>query len=109
MRNACLPRDASIAPSAPTDKILIVAGGGDYPGNPIIEQTKYLAGYALRLSLGRREFVALLPLLQARGFVPGGENPGSALWLLTVLYALVPCALKLVAIVLLAAIKIPEA
>jgi GPH family glycoside/pentoside/hexuronide:cation symporter len=53
--------------------------------------------------------VGLLPLLDARGFVPGGDNPEAALWLLTVLYALVPCALKLVAIALLAATKIPEA
>jgi GPH family glycoside/pentoside/hexuronide:cation symporter len=53
--------------------------------------------------------VGLLPLLEARGFVSGGDNPDSALWLLTVLYALVPCALKLAAIALLAATKIPEA
>jgi GPH family glycoside/pentoside/hexuronide:cation symporter len=53
--------------------------------------------------------VGLLPLLEARGFVSGGDNPASALWLLTVLYALVPCALKLAAIALLAATKIPEA
>lgn len=53
--------------------------------------------------------VALLPLLEARGFVPGAANDEPALWLLTVLYALVPCALKLVAMALLAATKIPEA
>ncbi len=53
--------------------------------------------------------VGLLPLLQARGFVSGGDNTEAALWLLTVLYALVPCALKLMAIALLAATKIPEA
>jgi hypothetical protein len=53
--------------------------------------------------------VGLLPLLQARGFVSGGDNTEAALWLLTVLYALVPCALKFMAIALLAATKIPEA
>ncbi len=52
--------------------------------------------------------VALLPLLQARGFVPGGDSPEAALWLLSVLYALLPCALKLVAITLLATTRIPE-
>jgi GPH family glycoside/pentoside/hexuronide:cation symporter len=53
--------------------------------------------------------VGLLPLLEARGFVSGGQNTESALWLLTVLYALVPCALKLAAMALLAATHIPEA
>ncbi len=50
----------------------------------------------------------LLPLLEASGFVSGGESPAPALTLLTVLYALVPCALKLVAIGLLIATPIPE-
>jgi GPH family glycoside/pentoside/hexuronide:cation symporter len=52
--------------------------------------------------------VALLPLLEARGFVTGTANPPEALALLTVLYALLPCALKLVAVALLAATKIEE-
>lgn len=53
--------------------------------------------------------VGLLPLLEARGFVSGGPNTEAALWLLTFLYALVPCVLKLVAMALLAATQIPEA
>lgn len=52
--------------------------------------------------------VTLLPLLQARGFVPGGESPAAALALLTTLYALVPCALKVFAIALLAATPVSE-
>lgn len=44
----------------------------------------------------------LLPLLEGAGFTSGGDNPAAALALLTILYALVPCALKLVAIALLA-------
>lgn len=52
--------------------------------------------------------IALLPLLEARGFETGTTNPPEALALLTVLYALVPCALKLVAIGLLAATRIEE-
>ncbi|MEM8581474.1 MAG: MFS transporter, partial [Pseudomonadota bacterium] len=52
--------------------------------------------------------VALLPLLEARGFETGTTNPPDALALLTVLYAIVPCALKLVAIGLLAATRIEE-
>lgn len=52
--------------------------------------------------------VTLLPLLEARGFVSGGPNTDGALWTLTLLYALVPCALKLLAIGLLAATPLEE-
>ena len=52
--------------------------------------------------------VTLLPLLQASGFSSGATNPVEALTMLSVLYALVPCALKLIAIGLLAATQIPE-
>ncbi|MDT8857348.1 MFS transporter [Paracoccaceae bacterium Fryx2] len=52
--------------------------------------------------------VAALPLLQARGFTPGAANPESALATLTMLYALLPCALKLLAIALLARTPVPE-
>ncbi|MCO8143615.1 MFS transporter [Rhodovulum tesquicola] len=47
--------------------------------------------------------VTLLPLLQRAGFAAGADNPPGALVMLSVLYALVPCALKLLAIALLAA------
>lgn len=50
----------------------------------------------------------LLPLLEAGGFAVGGENPPEALRRLTLLYALVPCILKLVAIALLAATDLEE-
>ena len=50
----------------------------------------------------------LLPALQAAGFTPGAENAPSALFALSVSYALVPCALKVLAIALLAATKVPE-
>ncbi|MEM6824961.1 MAG: MFS transporter [Pseudomonadota bacterium] len=52
--------------------------------------------------------VTLLPLLDATGFQSGGENSGTALMTLTLLYALVPCILKLVAIALLAATPLKE-
>ena len=63
--------------------------------------------------------MTLLPAIFARrlsviapgagaGFVPGAVNPESALILLSGLYAVVPCVLKLVAIGLLAATAIPE-
>lgn len=48
--------------------------------------------------------VAVLPLLQAAGFEPGETaSPERALVLLSLLYAALPCALKLVALALLAA------
>ncbi|MCX7888817.1 MAG: MFS transporter [Rhodobacteraceae bacterium] len=50
----------------------------------------------------------LLPVLQASGFRTGADNPADALRTLTVLYALVPCALKLAAIALLMVTRLPE-
>ncbi len=50
----------------------------------------------------------LLPALQAAGFTPGVENTPSALFALSAFYALVPCALKVLAIALLAVTKVPE-
>jgi GPH family glycoside/pentoside/hexuronide:cation symporter len=52
--------------------------------------------------------VSLLPLLDAAGFQTGGTNTETALATLTVLYALVPCFLKLLAIGLLAATPLKE-
>jgi GPH family glycoside/pentoside/hexuronide:cation symporter len=52
--------------------------------------------------------VALLPTLEANGFVSGTGNSEHALWTLSLLYALVPCVLKLVALVLLALTPIRE-
>lgn len=52
--------------------------------------------------------VALLPLLENRGFVSGGENSESALWTLTILYAAVPCALKILSMLLLATTQLEK-
>jgi GPH family glycoside/pentoside/hexuronide:cation symporter len=52
--------------------------------------------------------VLLLPTLEAAGFVAGGENTQSALTVLTLFYAGIPCVLKLVAIALLAVTKLEE-
>jgi len=52
--------------------------------------------------------VTLLPALDAAGFEAGGTSPEQALTLLTLLYAGVPCALKLIAITLLAATPLTE-
>jgi GPH family glycoside/pentoside/hexuronide:cation symporter len=53
--------------------------------------------------------VLLLPALERTGFVSGAaNNPPEALMLLTVLYAAVPCGLKVVAIALLATTDLKE-
>lgn len=54
--------------------------------------------------------VSLLPLLENAGFQSGGaDNPPEALALLTVLYAAVPCVLKVIAIILLSITNLKEA
>ncbi|MEO0390690.1 MAG: MFS transporter [Pseudomonadota bacterium] len=52
--------------------------------------------------------VTLLPALEAAGFEAGGDSPQSALDLLSLLYAAVPCVLKVAAIVLLLATPLEE-
>jgi len=52
--------------------------------------------------------VVLLPALEAAGFRSGGDNPQAARDLLTYLYALVPCVLKLGAMAVLATTPLPE-
>lgn len=52
--------------------------------------------------------VLLLPALDAAGFRSGGENLPGALDLLTYLYALVPCVLKLGAMAVLATTPLPK-
>lgn len=54
--------------------------------------------------------VALLPALEFSGFAGGapGTNPDSALWMLSILYAGVPCGLKLLAIWLLVTTRFEE-
>jgi GPH family glycoside/pentoside/hexuronide:cation symporter len=50
----------------------------------------------------------LLPALSRAGFTPGAANPADALFALSLLYAAVPCGLKVLAMALLATTPIPE-
>ncbi len=50
----------------------------------------------------------ILPLLDRAGFVPGENNSEHALFTLTLIYAALPCVLKLTAITLLARTPVPE-
>ncbi len=97
---AALGADMTLLPAIFARRLAVIAPGAGAGFGLWSFVSKFTLAFA---ALG------LLPLLQARGFVPGGESPASALWLLTVLYALVPCALKLLAVALLATTKLPEA
>jgi GPH family glycoside/pentoside/hexuronide:cation symporter len=53
--------------------------------------------------------VTLLPLLEGSGFTTGADQqPAAALTMLTVLYALVPSVLKILAIALLALTRLED-
>ncbi len=52
--------------------------------------------------------LTILPALDMAGFQPGLDNGQNALWTLTVIYAALPCVLKVTAIVLLAMTRLPE-
>ena len=52
--------------------------------------------------------IALLPLLEMQGFQSGTDNPDQALQMLSLLYAGLPCALKILAIGLLLATPVEE-
>lgn len=50
----------------------------------------------------------LLPALQAAGFTPGAQNPEPALFALTLIYAALPCVLKMTALALLSLTPVSE-
>ncbi len=52
--------------------------------------------------------IALFPILEYQGFVSGTDNTDTALWTLSLLYAGIPCALKIIALALLAATPLEE-
>lgn len=66
-----------------------------------------LWSFASKLSLALAA-VGLLPLLDASGFVSGPDNGAEALRRLTLLYAALPCALKLLALALLTATPLED-
>ena len=52
--------------------------------------------------------MTVLPALHLAGFQPGLSNSDSALSMLTLIYAGLPCVLKLVAITMLAVTRLPS-
>ncbi len=96
---AALGADTTLLPAIFARRLSVIAPGAGAGFGLWAFVTKFTLAFAA---------VTLLPLLQSQGFVPGGGNPEPALALLSILYALVPCALKLVAIGLLLATPIAE-
>lgn len=96
---AALGADLTLLPAAFSARMAKIA--------PQAAEAFGLWAFVSKLSLAFAA-VALLPLLESRGFVSGAENSPQALAALTLLYAGVPCALKLVSIVMVAATKLEE-
>jgi glycoside/pentoside/hexuronide:cation symporter, GPH family len=65
-----------------------------------------LWSFVSKLSLALAALL-ILPALDAAGFESGAENTPRALWTLTVIYAALPCVLKVIAILLLAMTRLP--
>jgi|TARA_R110000737_G_C14583295_1_gene486111 glycoside/pentoside/hexuronide:cation symporter, GPH family len=61
---------------------------------------------ATKLSLALAA-VATLPLLQSYGYVPGGENTPKALQVLNISYAILPCGMKLIALLAVLTRRVP--
>jgi glycoside/pentoside/hexuronide:cation symporter, GPH family len=77
---------------------------GRFPGAEALAFGLWSFASKLALALAA---VTLLPLLETGGFVPGTQNGDPALRLLTLLYAGLPCLLKLAAVALLVATPVP--
>lgn len=96
---AALGADMTLLPALFARRLARIAPGGG--------QAFGLWAFVSKFTLAIAAAV-LLPLLAASGFVSGGDNTPRALQTLTFLYALVPCALKLVAIALLVTTRMEE-
>ena len=97
---AALGADLTLLPALFARRLATIAKGGEAAAFG-------LWSFVSKLSLALAA-ATLLPTLDAAGFVPGAVNDASALFTLSLLYAALPCALKLLAIALLATTKIPE-
>jgi GPH family glycoside/pentoside/hexuronide:cation symporter len=97
---AALGADMTLLPAIFARRMAAIGQGG--------EATAFgLWSFVGKLSLALAA-VTLLPTLEWQGFRPGAAAPPAALTTLTLLYALLPCALKLAAIGLLARTPIPK-
>ncbi|HBG97515.1 MAG: MFS transporter [Rhodobacteraceae bacterium] len=96
---AALGADMTLLPALFARRLAKIAPGG----GQAFGLWAFVSKFTLAVAAG-----ILLPTLAASGFQSGTDNPDQALWMLTVLYALVPCGLKLIAIALLVTLKMEE-
>jgi glycoside/pentoside/hexuronide:cation symporter, GPH family len=97
---AALGADLTLLPAIFARRLAAIGKGGE-------SAAFGLWSFVSKLSLALAA-ATLLPALQWQGFQPGAPNAATALTTLTILYALVPCALKCLAIALLARTPIPK-
>jgi glycoside/pentoside/hexuronide:cation symporter, GPH family len=98
---AALGADLTLLPAIFARRMAAIGKGGE-------ASAFGLWSFVSKLSLAIAA-ATLLPALEAAGFSATGPSPENALSLLTALYALLPSALKILAISLLALTPIPEA
>ncbi|WP_172960995.1 MFS transporter, partial [Oceaniglobus roseus] len=96
---AALGADMTLLPAIFAARMARVAPGA--------EQAFGLWSFVSKVTLALAA-VTLLPVLEAAGFRAGTDNPVAALLTLSVLYALLPCLLKLLALALLARTPVEE-
>jgi GPH family glycoside/pentoside/hexuronide:cation symporter len=97
---AALGADMTLLPALFARRLATIAPGAE-------AASFGLWSFVSKLSLALAA-ATLLPALQAAGFVPGAENAPAALTALSLLYAALPCALKLLALALLSKTPIPD-
>jgi GPH family glycoside/pentoside/hexuronide:cation symporter len=97
---AAMGADLTLLPALFARRLAAIGQGGE---GAAFGLWSFVSKLALALAAA-----ALLPSLQAAGFVAGAVNSADALLTLSLLYAALPCALKLLAIALLATTRIPE-
>jgi glycoside/pentoside/hexuronide:cation symporter, GPH family len=97
---AALGADMTLLPAIFARRLAAIGKGGE-------SAAFGLWSFVSKLSLALAA-ATLLPTLQWQGFRPGATNTAQALNTLTLLYALLPCALKCTAIALLARTPIPK-
>jgi len=99
LSGAALGADMTLMPAIFARRLAVIAPGAGAAFGLWSFVSKFTLAFAA---------VALLPLLESQGFRPGLENPQSALDMLALLYALLPCALKVMAVAVLMATPIED-
>lgn len=97
---AALGADMTLLPAIFARRLAAIGKGGE-------SAAFGLWSFVSKLSLALAA-ATLLPTLQWQGFQPGTPNTPQALTTLTILYALLPCALKVAAIALISRTPIPK-